>query len=650
MRSFLLRAAAGALPAALAVSPVCSLSDSADAAYSAALAAQAAAPAPRATRVAPRPLRKLRAAPSAPVTSGEDAYASLAAASARGSGSTDGTAPPAAATIATVMTPADGDALTRGFSIVGVSRGTPAVAADALASALSAAAEAGAGAAQRQSVDGKEGGAGSSESNLRWVLVSDATPSAAASRVERALRFELPTAGANDTVPRVIAFEGSSGSRRKWIMPTRALDADSDAREGGGGGAVAEQPRSDDALALALVPFPTEIALWLEGIAAGDIPPTLLGADRPPGDALPAVPHVTVVTSSSFDELVLAPAADVVLESYLSHCPMCAALSPRLRMAAHALAVAFPHAPLRVAVFNVDENERPSAWVPGPAFPTIQLFTAASKGGRTVAAASAPAAPPPAIDFTHPTVPGKMALPSVAEIVRWVCAHATTPLDVDTARVPLSAFAPQTHLSAEWAESFRVSPGGEESGAGVGVGDAPLTQLLSAMDAESRVLEAAVFDSLFYDHMLTALDESSAPPAATDTDALNALTAAARAHAGAMAAWVAGGNDIRLYDPKAGPVPALGGLPVSPSTAAARAAGRAALRDAVQNLRSVAIDGAAYGVADAAWAAMQRAADAAEDADARVLAREWIRDQDDLRAIVAAMPLATALIADSELH
>ena len=44
------------------------------------------------------------------------------------------------------------------------------------------------------------------------------------------------------------------------------------------------------------------------------------------------------------------------------------------------------------------------------------------------------------------------------------------------------------------------------------------------------------------------------------------------------------------------------------------------------------------------------AADAAEDADARVLAREWIRDQDDLRTIVAAMPLAAALIAHSEMH
>jgi hypothetical protein len=146
----------------------------------------------------------------------------------------------------------------------------------------------------------------------------------------------------------------------------------------------------------AALPSQAALAAWLSDAAAGHLQPTLIGARRPAGDVHPSHPYLGVVTSDSFADVVLQPGVDVALEAYLSDCPMCMALAARVKCAAYLAAkffgpplpttpsaagggagaagstgsaslLAAPPAwyappcpiPVRVAVMNVDENERP---------------------------------------------------------------------------------------------------------------------------------------------------------------------------------------------------------------------------------------------------------------------------------------------------
>jgi len=143
----------------------------------------------------------------------------------------------------------------------------------------------------------------------------------------------------------------------------------------------------------AALPSQAALSAWLADVAAGRLQPTLIGAPRPAGDVHPSHPYLAVVTSDSFAEVVLQPGVDVALEAYLSDCPMCMALAARVKCAAYVAGKFFgpplPHAagavsdgvaasasagsspahpawytppcpiPVRVAIMNVDENERP---------------------------------------------------------------------------------------------------------------------------------------------------------------------------------------------------------------------------------------------------------------------------------------------------
>ncbi len=325
-----------------------------------------------------------------------------------------------------------------------------------------------------------------------YYAITDSTTEEVVRGIADAIRAEIPgvyEAGRAEggAAPVVAVFDRAGSTQRRYILPPSPSAAE------------VPPPSSDltamDAMLLAVAPYPSEISDFAADFAAGDLKPTLIGEARPVGDTYPGFgPFITQVVSSSWEEIVLDPCTDVLLEGYLTNCPMCLCLAPRVRMLG---ALLYAHGPrqgadgkplLRVGVMNVDENERPTDWMPGPGFPTLQLFVGAGpategKKGKTRAppvpwsklhgpgcGACAPAShaalasigvtsdgahlhllppeayegrpsdtgvPPhshvrsaggtayhrlagkgtpacvPAIDFTHPSQPGKSALPSV---------------------------------------------------------------------------------------------------------------------------------------------------------------------------------------------------------------------------------------------
>jgi hypothetical protein len=580
-------------------------------------------------------------------------------------------------------------------------------------------------------------------SGFRWYLISDETPADVLEQLERALHFELPSETYSPTqkddegaVPLVAVLLQPGANKRKYVMPLpehspeAELQAEQDAAAfvGGSGesayaaadrlsilgraasvGVVAPEtlpaapavPLSPKLEAmLASVPYPSEIAEFVDRVAAGEVKPTYLGADAPLGDVDPVFPFLGVVVSDSWERVVMDPETDVVLEAYLTNCPMCMCLAPRLRMAAYAAAHFFPpSARVKVAIMNVDDNERPNEWMPGPAFPTIQLFnrnvggkqqvfnkafgaecahlksagaasaTAASSDASVATAAAAfesghagmpahshtgkhasgsasaaqsVAVPPavqravatgpqvarttltngplcvPGVDFSHPTVPGKMALPSVGELVTWIARHCSTPFDPADVRVPAAAL---KGSAARFAAQFPPAPNAPS------VPDAPaadgaysLLELCADMDTEARVLEYGVFDLFYFEHLLNSCEKA---------------TGLKRAAA-----------DDRSHDEEAVPPTLANGHPEY-NTAAYQAA-VPAFREQVAALRDAVIRRGMYGNAEAAWDRMDAAAEFAEVSGLRQAARAYVQALEEDKVVFAALPLAKSLAADEQ--
>jgi hypothetical protein len=598
----------------------------------------------------------------------------------------------AGSTLVDVRSKLDVASIDREVAVLAITRGAHPAVAEAVRASVEAAARA--------------DGAG-----FTFYAVTDETPEDVCSFLEKALSAEIPepfvaavssSPSSEAAVPIVAVFDRAGKKRTKYIMPveySKGADASSStpgAAEGEGQAGTPLPPlplppsypplSPLDADLLTAAPYPSDVADFLGAFAYGELKPTLLGSPRPPADADPFHPSLTTVVSSSWDDIVLDPRRDVLLEAYLTHCPMCMCLAPRLRMLAELASAHFPH--VRVAAMNVDENDRPLDWMPGPAFPTLQLFSAGPPTlpytkalgpacGNGVAGASAavhlaspetfegghegiaphahgaakdtdtggagkgqpaprpsPASarsartgsPPcvPSVDFTHPTVPGKMALPSVSELLHWVAAHSSQPFDPALLRVPASAvrgsatkyadMLPPPPASAA-AESPLVADAIVVGGAGAEAGEVssatvPLTALAADMDAEARVIEYAIFDTFFFEHVLELAGKA---------------TGAVR-NPGA-----AGGVG-------AGPLPDF-------ATTAWRER-HARLRGAVQQLRAAAIERSSYGTADAALDAMD-ACSAVVDGEGglRAVARAFTVDQEDMKVVAEALPLAARLAA-----
>ena len=298
-----------------------------------------------------------------------------------------------------VCTAAHAEELLDAVGVVAITRGChPAVAA-AVAASVAAAARA-------------------DTSGLVWYLVSDSTPDAVVQLVESRLGVPMaensfyeangpwpPVEGGHagkeaaevggrtgaepyeGALPTVLLSDRFRATQRKYVLPGVGMSPEASLlparpslsspveaapRTLSGAAGAPALPEQVRFLLGAAVPLPSALGAWAARVLSGSCQPTLLGEPAPPGDAHPAFPFLSVVTSDSFQRLVLDSATDVALEAYLSDCPMCQALGGRVRMAAYLARAYFPH--VRVAVMNVDDNERPRQWMPGPAFPTIQMY------------------------------------------------------------------------------------------------------------------------------------------------------------------------------------------------------------------------------------------------------------------------------------
>lgn len=585
-------------------------------------------------------------------------------------------------------------------------------------------------------------------SGFRWYVLDDATPAAVVEAVEGALGIETPErytdalaaaakdkSGANaaaghmegitpddGAVPFVVVALQPALNRKKWVMPpTLHTEEDEGAGAGaaaGAGGAVVgrdgkrldvaalaaavqdvPEPQPDAASAvspgldalMASVPYPSQIADYADAVAAGEAKPTYFGADAPPGDMDPVFPFLRVVVSENFERVVLDPTTDIAVEAYLTNCPMCMCLAPRVRMAAFAAAYFFPDtASVRVAVMNVDDNERPLEWMPGPAFPTIQLFNKGSEGRNALftklkgpscgltpaqhAAAAAPVSatgsaavaeqfeaghagmPPhshsprggavgkskrsrdrlpathadtvvttpgtarttlstgpvcvPAVDFSHPTVPGKMALPSVAELVTWIASHCSTPFDPAAVRVPADAM---LRSAAAFADRFPSPPSAPEIPSGPRASDNTysLLELCADMDAEARVLEYGVFDLFYFEHLLSTLEKAVGVKAPKEGDEVPPTMA--RGHP-------------EYNDP-------VHALLVAP------------LRARISALRDTVMTRGMYGSAAAAWNQMDATAEFIDTHGIAGIARAYTNAVEEDKRVFAALPLARELAA-----
>lgn len=359
-----------------------------------------------------------------------------------------------------------------------------------------------------------------------------------------------------------------------------------------------------------------------------------------------------------------------------------------------------------VAVMNVDDNDRPHNWMPGPAFPTIQLFNGGNPATSTFtklrgptcklhaprSASTAPSSPSgsssannaavhlgsaaafeaghvgipkhshaakgdstpssssssnsgngsgngivsgagiarttlkgslacvPAVDFTHPTAPGKMALPSVTELLGWVSSHSSKPFDPSTVRVPATAL---LHAADRFKDLFPSPPPTPASALGpeptvpssldntsAALSTVPLSALAADMDVEARVIEYAVFDLFFFEHILELYSKA----------------------VGIKSAEGINGSNIG-----AGPLPDY--------ATEDRRAVHAPFKSAVQKLRHYAIERGAYGNAQSALDAMDECSDIADRAGIRGVARAYQMDQEEMKTIAAAVPLAARLAA-----
>lgn len=81
------------------------------------------------------------------------------------------------------------------------------------------------------------------------------------------------------------------------------------------------------------------------------------------------------VVTDSFEELVLDPAVDVLLEGYTPRCDACKAFAPRMRMLASLAAKHWPGR-ARIAGFNILDNDRPTEHMPEKWTPSLRLFLA----------------------------------------------------------------------------------------------------------------------------------------------------------------------------------------------------------------------------------------------------------------------------------
>jgi thiol-disulfide isomerase/thioredoxin len=168
---------------------------------------------------------------------------------------------------------------------------------------------------------------------LSFAIVDDASDAACSSAL-------LTRLGLEHTVPFVLILDRFADTEEKYLMPQRSM------------------------------PSVSEVEQFVENFLSGKLQPAMLGQDRPPRDRCESFPALWEVVTASFDDVVLDPSADVLLETQSPRCDACKALGPRMRMLA---AFAARYAPqLRIATMNILDNDKQRAYLPEVSYRVLE--------------------------------------------------------------------------------------------------------------------------------------------------------------------------------------------------------------------------------------------------------------------------------------
>jgi Thioredoxin len=128
------------------------------------------------------------------------------------------------------------------------------------------------------------------------------------------------------------------------------------------------------------IPTAKEMEEMVLSFLKGGLQPTMMGQARPPKDRNANCEDLYEVVTDSFDDVVLDPEVDVLLEGYTPKCDACKAFGPRMRMLASLVAKHYGSGRLKIACMNILDNDRPVAYMPEKWTPSLRLFLAGSAG------------------------------------------------------------------------------------------------------------------------------------------------------------------------------------------------------------------------------------------------------------------------------
>lgn len=518
----------------------------------------------------------------------------------------------------------DAIAIDREISIIGIVRGCDASITESMVSTLDAVSK----------LD---------TNNFRYYIVTNDTPSDVVEWLEESLHMTLPETFSSTTttidntnsnnIPMLAIFDRPGNTRRKFIYDPMDTTTRTTINNQGSTDDFDTTNESMDDILLSTVPYPSQLKQFMDLFVQSKLQPTYLGSERPLDDADPHHPSLTKIVASSWNDIVMDPLHDVCLEAYLTNCPMCMCLAPRIRMLSILAKNYFPH--VRIGAMNVDENDRPMDWMPGPAFPTIQLFNRQTKinqlytkaygseckhtiknmksmneplvestfSSNPVVRTTFKGTPPcvPAVDFSHPSIPGKMALPSITELLQWLAEYSSTPFNPSTIFVK-----PEDYKDAavRFADLFPSDQNNSK--------DTPLTlsKLAEDMDIEAKVLEYAIFDTFFYEHVADMYGKATGAIFNSDGHS-NSLTNSP------LPTYAHDYYRQKYYE----------------------------LKEKIANLRNIAIERGTYGTGEEALDAMDKCSSLIDGTSGiRTIARMYSFDQEEMKSIATALPLAKDLL------
>lgn len=124
----------------------------------------------------------------------------------------------------------------------------------------------------------------------------------------------------------------------------------------------------------AAIPSAHDIETFVEHFVGGRLKPAMLGQERPVNDRSPKCSQMFEIVTDSFEEIVLNPRTNVLLESYTRNCDACKAFAPRYRMLAQLCAQHMPE--LKLAAMDIQDNDKDMRYLPEKWTPSIRLFPA----------------------------------------------------------------------------------------------------------------------------------------------------------------------------------------------------------------------------------------------------------------------------------